>query len=531
LCFSLTTILIIGLSIAWKFRSSSAMNARQMYAQNMMIILCYFVGVGFGISALVLNNGKGEEDYYKPSKLLFCITLCHWAAMDFYFYRVWMLYYKHKQQNEFEKVRKSSVELDQSTVLSHIRMLTSNLGTNMRNIEENKQTEKLIKLSRQQLSVRKSCFVRYRYTLGRSTVIQAFWFFFWICQSIVALWNFSNESVDSGRWAVNKLPLDCFIFIQMVICFVALFVYPSDDNFLIKFELRLIYLIIIVESVLLFTLLYCKGVIAAYLSLSVAELCIMVAITCTNYQALALKCSCFLDPICRHGSSFHDFDENSADKLMMVNILESKRLFQAFERHLKKEFSLEHLNFVVAIVYYKRLCAKRNHKPQNEYLKSREISMQHVRFTESKTSENVLNISNFSTATTQTTSIASSGMESELSMLPKDYSKPRRKKWSRCFSEVAPVLYWIKSDIEVWSDIQDTAFFIFEEYCVRGAPQEINIGRRERNELFEFFSGSLIDPAELCTIFDPPFDSVMDLLEKDSLRRFRRNSSFNKFVK
>merc|ERR1719320_1713226 len=103
----------------------------------MMIILCYFVGVGFWISALVLNNGKGEEDYYKPSKLLFCITLCHWAAMDFYFYRVWMLYYKHKQQNEFEKVRKSSVELDQSTVLSHIRMLTSNLGTNMRNIEEN----------------------------------------------------------------------------------------------------------------------------------------------------------------------------------------------------------------------------------------------------------------------------------------------------------------------------------------------------------------------------------------------------------
>jgi len=36
----------------------------------------------------------------------------------------------------------------------------------------------------------------------------------------------------------------------------------------------------------------------------------------------------------------------------MTNVLESKSLFQAFERHLRKEFSLEHLNFVVAIVHY-----------------------------------------------------------------------------------------------------------------------------------------------------------------------------------
>jgi len=79
--------------------------------------------------------------------------------------------------------------------------------------------------------------------------------------------------------------------------------------------------------------------------------------------------------------------------------------------------------------------------------------------------------------------------------------------------------------------MEDTAFFIFEEYCDRGAPQEINISKRERKEIFEFFSSSLIDPTELCTVFDSAFDAVMDLLANDSLRRFRRTSSFGKFVK
>merc|ERR1719317_948721 len=132
----------------------------------MMMIVCYLSGVGLGLAALILIRGKGVENYQRPMWLLLCITLCHCAAMDVYFYRVWILYYKYKLQNEFEKVTRYAVELNQNTILSHIRALTSNSGTNMWNLEENKHTEKLIKSYREH-SVRKSCFVRYRYTLGR----------------------------------------------------------------------------------------------------------------------------------------------------------------------------------------------------------------------------------------------------------------------------------------------------------------------------------------------------------------------------
>jgi len=538
LWFSLTAILIIGLSIAWKFRSLPTMKARQKHAQNMMMIVCYFSGVGLGLSALILIREKGVENYQRPIWLLLCITLCHYAASDFYFYRVWILYFNYKLQNEFGKVRKSSVGLNQSTILSHIRKLTSNSGTNVWSIDENKQTEEFIEWPRQHSIRTKSCFIRYRYTLGRSMMIKAFWVFFWICECAIEVWTYPDESDETKvRWTPDMFPSECFNFIGQVMCFIVLFLYPSEDIWMIKIELRLIYLIITMEIILYYTLLYCVGEIAACLSLSILEFCIMVSIAFSNYQALPFKFSSILDPICRHGSLVDDFDEKSGDILTMTNVLGSKSLFEAFEKHLKREFSLEHLNFVVAIVHYKRLCEERNHKHQDqkctfdECQKSMEISMQPVWFTECKTSKHI-NVSNMSNEITQTADIVTGVVDSELCMLPKcPFKLTHQQKGRKWINELAPMLYWIESDIKVWSDMEDTAFFIFDEYCDRGSPQEINISKKERKQLIEFFSSSHIDHAELCIIFDPAFDSVMVLLENDSLRRFKRNSNFNKFVK
>jgi len=301
-----------------------------------------------------------------------------------------------------------------------------------------------------------------------------------------------------------------------------------DDIFLIKIELRIIMMIAIVEIVVYHTLVYCVGEIAAYLSLSVFEFCIMVTTVCTNYQALT-----------RHGKSFYDFDENGRDKLTMTNVLESKSLFWAFERHLKRELSLEHLNFIVAIVHYKRLCEKRNFKFQNQKqkctlndcLKSMEVSMQPVCFNDMK-NENTLNDSNMWTTITKKDRIVSDGVGSESSAWLKHPSRAEKKnRGSRWLSDPGALLYWIKSNIAPWSDMEDTAFFIFDEYCDRGAPQEINLGKTLRKELIEFFNSSPIGPTELRTIFDSAFDSIMDLLENDSLRRFRRYSQFDRLRK
>jgi len=79
--------------------------------------------------------------------------------------------------------------------------------------------------------------------------------------------------------------------------------------------------------------------------------------------------------------------------------------------------------------------------------------------------------------------------------------------------------------------VEDTAFFIFDEYCDWGAPQEINLSRRKRKELLKFFTSSPVEPTGLCTIFDAAFDSIIDLLENDSLRRFKIHSNFNDSLK
>jgi len=80
--------------------------------------------------------------------------------------------------------------------------------------------------------------------------------------------------------------------------------------------------------------------------------------------------------------------------------------------------------------------------------------------------------------------------------------------------------------LELFVDKETTALFIFDEFCACGAPQEINLGRRDRDELVEFFSHSIKDTYKLHTIFDRAFDSVLDLLENDSLMRFKRRSRY-----
>jgi len=84
--------------------------------------------------------------------------------------------------------------------------------------------------------------------------------------------------------------------------------------------------------------------------------------------------------------------------------------------------------------------------------------------------------------------------------------------------------------MKLCADKENIALFIFDEYCNPRAPQEI-LGRRERNELVEFFSHSIEDPDKLNTIFDRAFDCVLDLLENDSLRRFRRHYSSGMMIK
>jgi len=227
----------------------------------------------------------------------------------------------------------------------------------------------------------------------------------------------------------------------------------------------------------------------------------MVAMTCANQQAVRSQGSCILFPNSKLRRSIQEIDSSSETVLTIMDILDSESLFDSFERHLKREFSLENLNFIVAVVHYRRLCEERTHnshstsgmlgRGKNTCRKMQDISMQP-----------------FGDAFNLVPLIPTCGG---------NIIKHRNKR--------TPRLSWIESEVELCADKENTALFIFDEYCDRGAPQEINLNRRERNELVEFFSHSIKDPYKLNTIFDSAFESILDLLENDSLKRFRIHSS------
>jgi len=118
---ALTLVVIVGLWLRWKFRSMPAIKARQKYDQSMMLILCYFIGIGLGICAMLFQKEEWDGAHFRShSELVLCLTFSHYALMNIYYYRVWILYYKCKLQNEFEKVNRNLAMPSETTILTSI---------------------------------------------------------------------------------------------------------------------------------------------------------------------------------------------------------------------------------------------------------------------------------------------------------------------------------------------------------------------------------------------------------------------------
>jgi len=526
----LTLAFVTGILLGWKYRFRPAITARQKYAQALMMILCFIIGVGWGVSSLLFYS-KEEESGIRISsiyKLVLWMTFGHYASMNVYFYRVWRLCYKCKLQNVFEKAREAPATLNQRSILSHILSLNLSSRRSLRWSNAQEQSEPLISWPRK-VSVRKSWFVRYRHTLGRSQVNKVFWMLIWVAQCNIVFWTHKQQRHQKNfAWSPNDLADDFFTIFFLLLCFIVLFAFPGDDIFRIKIELRLIFFINIVETLLYYLFVLWDHWPAAYICLSISEFCIIVAITYSNWRAV-LSHSCSSGQILREVSTWAD--SKSEKEMGVTDVLECQSLFQAFERHLKREFSLEHLNFIVAVVHYRRLCEERNSgqtrkimliRGEDSVPKTREISLQIL-----DTATNVFGSETSKGSAAMTSRNSAIGMGRARVNFE---SSTAAQRWSsnRHSSRSTPRLHWIKSQIEREADKQTIALFIFDEYCDRGAPQEININQKDRDHLIEFFSQSELDHDELSNIFNRAFDSVLDLLENDSLRRFRLHSKNTK---
>jgi len=151
----------------------------------------------------------------------------------------------------------------------------------------------------------------------------------------------------------------------------------------------------------------------------------------------------------------------------MTDILDSESRSHAFERHLKREFSLENLNFIVAVVHYRRLCEKGTHnsnstigmlhRGKNTCRKLQEISMQPFGLSGKPMSVYRSNGSYNSNPPTPSCGL------SEL-----DTSSPLRKSaisdignTAKHRSKKTPRLSWIDKEMELCVDKENIAVFIW----------------------------------------------------------------------
>jgi len=153
----------------------------------------------------------------------------------------------------------------------------------------------------------------------------------------------------------------------------------------------------------------------------------------------------------------------------MTDILDSESLFHAFERHLKREFSLENLNFIVAVVHYRRLCEMGTHNSNSTIgmlnhgkktcRKLQEISMQPFGL-----SGNPMSVDRSNGSYNSNPPTPSCGqLLSEL-----DTSSPLRKSaisdignTAKHRSKKTPRLSWIDKEMELCVDKENIAVFIW----------------------------------------------------------------------
>jgi len=141
------------------------------------------------------------------------------------------------------------------------------------------------------------------------------------------------------------------------------------------------------------------------------------------------------------------------------DILNNTLTCRQFEQHLRKEFSLENLNFIKACDRYQDLL-----RYSNDY-------------------------------------IDSSGADNE------------------CSDEFLVSFCSSKDGLRRKTIV---ARYIYEQFCAEGAPQEINLSKKIRQELREVFESSTECYAE--EVFDDAVDCIKDLLTNDSLLRFQVES-------
>jgi len=539
------TMLGLILFIVWN--EKPAIRARQPNAQMLYFILvCAYIAVlsidWYYYDDRILMSTTVSSTF---SILLFLSSIIRIGADHVYFFRLWKLYYKSCLQLAFSARTKTSQDYAEWIAKQH----------SCRHGDEYQKLQSYSQSYSEASSARSSFYVRHRNTLGNSKfvvpVLVSTWALF---SAALVIFGAMGNGDNAVFWTT-----DTVIKVATIIpsCFVAvLFCYKTriKDIFHIFNELAIALSLLNMSGMLylFFNMSENAGAIGcrwAYMNSAIAYLLIIYVMDYTIHIA-SVHSWIDVNRIAR--GKRKEAKTVLKDECTLFEILEHKPAFHAFETHLRREFAVENLNFIVEVVQFRRILEKRQKRSAlalNERKSRPQIFKSHTPSLQNSIhlvpSESVVPDGPWSSPEKQKSNShesLSSDSHCELVVMGEsiywaNIPTPSNKSPEKVFVEKRPPaskngdkksekvnLHWMRP---VMGDTQQIAVFIFEEFCRPDAFQEINLEKKIKQQLIDAFSGDgALDENKMRTLFDDAFEQILNMLKHDSLRRFKTTKAF-----
>lgn len=450
---SLPITALYGLWLVFSNWKESFIQKRQPYAQVLLIIACFLIGFLMEIFNYVTYTLHIESTY--TWDMLVTVNILMLGLYILYFYRAWMLWYKNRLQ------------------CSYLGMVVDDIPESEVDITGEGQDRST------KSAIADDFWVRKRPIIGNSKWVSLMG----ICAfailtgiNIAIVWNLDLNSLKG----LDFQPYDYYdmtvsaLFISSGLLISGCAMIKVEDSFMFTTEIRMVSVSLIL-GLSLFWIFYRRERMTADHKLKVSfnilqstALVILITVDYNLYMASKLF------------SPKEEPSETPASKtLSMDDVLHNETIFRQFEQHLKKEFSIENLNFLKTVIYLRQI----RHRPR------------------------------------QSVDRSNSGARTPRLQAKDSLTLPDRITATSVESVEELRMHWMRSTSKKHKRVTSVARFIYEEFCVVDAPQEINLGRLVMKKLQKHFSKSMTFPPPI-NIFDEAYKSIVDLLTNDSLRRF-----------
>jgi len=460
--FSIPLAAVYGLFIVFQNWKAPFIQKRQPYAQVLFIAVLVLLGLGM-VSFDLVYYTLDKANVWTWNLLVF-INIAMVAVYILYVYRAWMLWYKNRLQRSFRKMVVDDIP-------------ESDTYVDQAGPERNTES-----------TLANDFWVRHRRTIGSPSKVSCFTlvvFFILMSINLIIVRNYGIESLQGESFQPYDY-YDITVFVTFVTSGLIILGFAMknvEDSFRFTGEVRMVSALLIFGSFFeIFWRAQRKRIDWEKASFDILQTITLLVLLTVDFN-LHMAEKRFSVNSTRHKSTLKT--------ITMDDILNNEIMFREFEEHLKKEFSLENLNFLKTCVYYNRLNCRTLRSPQ------------------SSGNENI------------------SGKHPQL-MMSSALGAPRNNNFRMTATSTQTIeeirMQWMRSSSKNPKRATSMARFIYEEYCAEGAPQEINLSVVAMKKLRQHFAISWNCPPP-ANIFDEAFGCIIDLLTNDSLRRFNFEGS------